>query len=58
MTSSGGEVLLGLNGEYLRASECSDRPWFEENPGHGRYTDIWAKRDGRWVAVAAHVTRC
>ena len=27
-------------------------------PGHGRYTDIWAKRDGRWVAVAAHVTRC
>ena len=23
----------------------------------GRYTDIWAKRDGRWQAVAAHVTR-
>ena len=27
-------------------------------PGHGRYTDVWARRDGRWVAVAAHVTRC
>jgi ketosteroid isomerase-like protein len=26
--------------------------------GQGRYTDIWAKRDGRWLAVAAHVTRC
>lgn len=26
-------------------------------PGRGRYTDIWARRDGRWVAVAAHVTR-
>ena len=26
-------------------------------PGTGRYTDIWARRDGRWVAVAAHVTR-
>ena len=25
--------------------------------GSGRYTDIWARRDGRWVAVAAHVTR-
>jgi hypothetical protein len=25
--------------------------------GTGRYTDIWAKRDGRWLAVAAHVTR-
>lgn len=24
---------------------------------HGRYTDIWARRDGRWLAVAAHVTR-
>ena len=25
--------------------------------GRGRYTDIWAKRDGAWLAVAAHVTR-
>lgn len=25
--------------------------------GAGRYTDIWAKRNGRWVCVAAHVTR-
>jgi ketosteroid isomerase-like protein len=23
----------------------------------GRYTDIWARRGGRWLAVAAHVTR-
>lgn len=27
-------------------------------PGAGRYTDIWARRDGKWLAVAAHVTRC
>jgi ketosteroid isomerase-like protein len=25
--------------------------------GTGRYTDVWARRDGRWQAVAAHVTR-
>jgi ketosteroid isomerase-like protein len=25
--------------------------------GSGRYTDVWAKRNGRWLAVAAHVTR-
>jgi hypothetical protein len=25
--------------------------------GAGRYTDIWALRDGRWQCVAAHVTR-
>jgi len=23
----------------------------------GRYTDIWARRNGRWLCVAAHVTR-
>ncbi len=27
-------------------------------PGFGRYTDVWARRNGRWLAVAAHVTRC
>lgn len=26
-------------------------------PGSGRYTDIWRKQDGRWLAIAAHVTR-
>jgi len=26
-------------------------------PGAGRYTDVWARRDGRWVCVAANVTR-
>ena len=25
--------------------------------GAGRYTDIWARRDGEWLCVAAHVTR-
>ena len=25
--------------------------------GSGRYTDIWARRNGKWLAIAAHVTR-
>jgi ketosteroid isomerase-like protein len=25
--------------------------------GGGRYTDVWARRGGRWLAVSAHVTR-
>ena len=25
--------------------------------GRGRYTDVWARRNGRWLAVSAHVTR-
>jgi ketosteroid isomerase-like protein len=27
------------------------------SPGRGRYTDVWSRRDGGWVAVSAHVTR-
>jgi ketosteroid isomerase-like protein len=26
-------------------------------PAAGRYTDCWAKQNGRWLAVSAHVTR-
>ncbi len=26
--------------------------------GAGRYTDVWAWRQGQWLAVSAHVTRC
>ena len=26
--------------------------------GGGRYTDIWSRTEGRWVCVAAQVTRC
>ena len=25
--------------------------------GSGRYTDVWARRHDRWLAVSAHVTR-
>ena len=25
--------------------------------GAGRYTDIWSRRQGRWLCVAAHVAR-
>jgi ketosteroid isomerase-like protein len=24
---------------------------------NGRYTDVWVRRDGKWLAVSAHVTR-
>ena len=26
-------------------------------PGGGRYTDVWVRQNGRWLAVSAHVTR-
>jgi ketosteroid isomerase-like protein len=29
----------------------------EGSSGGGRYTDVWVRRGGRWLAVSAHVTR-
>lgn len=26
--------------------------------GAGRYTDVWARQNGTWLCVSAHVTRC
>lgn len=25
--------------------------------GRGRYTDVWARQNGKWLCVSAHVTR-
>ena len=29
----------------------------DRRSGEGRYTDVWARRAGKWLAVSAHVTR-
>ena len=42
-------ALVHARTTYLRDSDGK--------PGAGRYTDAWVRRNGRWVAVAAHVTR-
>jgi ketosteroid isomerase-like protein len=26
-------------------------------PGAGRYTDVWMRRDGRWLCLSGHVAR-
>ena len=50
------DVLVRVLGDvalvHARTSFLNDG-----RPGRGRYTDVWALRDGRWRAVAAHVTR-
>ena len=30
----------------------------EGRQGAGRYTDVWARQNGQWFCVSAHVTRC
>jgi ketosteroid isomerase-like protein len=51
------EVNIRILGEVavIHAKTVYTKP--DGQPGAGRYTDIWHKRDGRWLCVAAHVTR-
>ena len=52
------DVDIRLMGDFaiIHARTAFVRP--DGSPGAGRYTDVWARRDGRWLAVSAHVTRC
>ena len=51
------EVNVRLMGDFaiIHARTTFTAP--DGRSGSGRYTDVWARRQGRWVAVSAHVTR-
>jgi hypothetical protein len=51
------DVLIRIMNDFavIHARTVYTRP--DGNAGGGRYTDVWARRDGRWLAVSAHVTR-
>lgn len=52
------DVMVRVLGEFaiIHARTTFKTPSGEV--GAGRYTDIWSMRDGRWLCVAAQVTRC
>jgi ketosteroid isomerase-like protein len=51
------DVRIRLMGDFavIHARTVYRKP--DGQPGAGRYTDIWARRDGRWLCVGAHVSR-
>ncbi len=52
------DVEIRIMGDVaiIHARTVYTRP--DGQPGGGRYTDVWARLGGRWLAVSAHVTRC
>jgi ketosteroid isomerase-like protein len=52
------DVNIRLMGDFaiIHARTIYNAP--DGRPGAGRYTDVWARRQGHWLAVSAHVTRC
>lgn len=51
------EVNVRLIGDVAIVHARTTYTAADGTPGGGRYTDVWARRDGRWLAVSAHVTR-
>ncbi|MDQ8729081.1 nuclear transport factor 2 family protein [Bradyrhizobium sp. LHD-71] len=51
------DVRIVIRGDFafIHARTTYTKP--DGGPGAGRYTDIWWKRDDRWLCVSAHVTR-
>jgi len=52
------DVVVRLMGDFaiIHAATRYLKP--DGAQGRGRYTDVWARRGGRWLCVSAHATRC
>ena len=51
------DVNVRLLGDVAIVHARTTYTMADGRPGTGRYTDVWSKRGGRWLAVSAHVTR-
>ena len=51
------DVNVRLMGDFAIVHARTTFMTLDGRPGSGRYTDIWARRNGRWVAVAAQFSR-
>ncbi len=52
------DVTIRLMGDLAIIHARTTYNAADGRPAAGRYTDVWARRQGRWLAVSAHVTRC
>ena len=51
------DVNVRVMGEFAIIHARTTFALADGTQGSGRYTDVWARRNGQWLAVAAHVTR-
>ncbi len=51
------DVTIRLMGDFAIIHARTTYTKADGQPGGGRYTDVWARRNGQWLAVSAHVTR-
>jgi ketosteroid isomerase-like protein len=51
------DVRIVIRGDFAFIHARTSFTKADGSQGAGRYTDIWWKRDDRWLCVSAHVTR-
>jgi ketosteroid isomerase-like protein len=51
------DVRIRVMGDFAIIHAATRYTTADGKPGAGRYTDCWARQDGRWLAVSAHVSR-
>ena len=52
------DVMVRILGDVAIIHARTTYTTADGQPRSGRYTDVWARRKGRWSAISAHVTRC
>ena len=51
------DVNVRVMGDFAIIHARTSYSLLDGRAGNGRYTDIWARRGGRWLCVAAQVAR-
>lgn len=51
------DVIIRLMGDFAIIHAKTTYTMADGRAASGRYTDVWARRGGQWLAVSAHVTR-
>ena len=51
------DVRIRVLGDVAIIHAATRYTTLDGQDGRGRYTDVWQKRGGTWLAVSAHVTR-
>jgi ketosteroid isomerase-like protein len=51
------DVKIRVLGDFAIIHASTSYTTADGKPANGRYTDCWAKQNGKWLAVSAHVSR-
>ena len=51
------DVKIRVIGDFAIIHAATSYTMPDGHEAHGRYTDCWARQNGKWLAVSAHVSR-